>query len=356
LIDISGSMAVNDPQNIRMTAAQELNGELITKNAATNGKTADLVTVVYFNDSSIIMYPLGDPSGAGPSLEPVNPAGGTFIGGGIETTITELTKSGYDPTANRTSIVVFTDGIDDPADNIPNTIASIQQAGGLGIRVHFGYLVDVSGSSQDPGIELAVLQTGGVYDEIATADSQENFINLVLLKGLAGIDKNGDTGTSAILPGLTSSTLMTPTGQHIFTYQATAGESLNITVTPKGDFDLVATLHDASSNTDLTSQPGNSTTPAFLQYTAKSNIAVEVVVTYNNTITDGIFSVDLNSSLSSGGQICTPANITNTTTQPATPSPTISQFTGGASRAGSWDSDLVVSLLWAFVFAAFAWV
>ncbi len=46
VIDSSGSMSYNDPENLRITAGKALNSQLVPASGAAGGKKADLVTVV----------------------------------------------------------------------------------------------------------------------------------------------------------------------------------------------------------------------------------------------------------------------------------------------------------------------
>jgi len=340
VIDISASMADSDPQDLRLAAAKELDAKLISQSSASGGKAADLLTVVQFNSDASVIYPLGDPAAAISSFDHVEPIGGTFIGGGIKAATDELTKPGNDPTNNRTGIVVFTDGIDDPADQVPDTIAEIQRAGSLGIRVSFGFLA-IENADQDPGILKAILHTGGIFEAFNDATSQENFIALVLLNGLTGIDTKGEGGRTLLLSGLTTSSLLSLTGPNTFAYSARQGETFNITISTKDDLNLVVTLRDAQVNIDIASQAANITAPGFMKYTAKSSMDIEVVVTASNPSPDGVFSIELQSDIS-GSDNCQP--ITNTT-QPAnttqtrpTPTPTpLQPFTGNAyALDGSW--------------------
>ncbi len=140
VIDASNSMATYDPDDIRLAASQALNNALVDSSEATNGKTADLVTVVDFASSGRLRYPLGDPSGANDVIGSITLRGGTAIGTGIEAVIEELTKTGNDPTANRTGIIVFTDGQDDPSSGTVLTIEQVKRAVDLGIRISFGVI------------------------------------------------------------------------------------------------------------------------------------------------------------------------------------------------------------------------
>jgi len=333
VIDISASMTDYDRQDLRLAAAKELDAKLISQSSASGGKTPDLLTVVHFNSDASVIYPLGDPAAATSSFDHVEPTGGTFIGGGIKAATDELTKPGNDPTNNRTGIVVFTDGTDDPPGQVPDTIAEIQRAGSLGIRVSFGFLA-IANDNQDPGILKAILHTGGIFEAFNDANSQENFILLVLRKGLTGIDTKGDGDQTPLLSGLTTSSLLSRTGSNTFVYSARQSETFNITVGTKDDLNLVVTLRDAQTHIDITSQAATIIAPGILKYTAKSSIDIEVVVTASNPSPDGVFSIELQSDISRSNN-CKP--VTNTT-QPANTTQTPTQpFTGNAcSLAGSW--------------------
>jgi Mg-chelatase subunit ChlD len=110
VIDSSGSMLETDPQNLRLAAGRALNEWLITKAEATGGKKADLVTVIDFDSTATLDYPLGDPGGANSSFSKIDSFGGTFIAGGVQMGIAQITSASSGPTSGRSSIIVFTDG------------------------------------------------------------------------------------------------------------------------------------------------------------------------------------------------------------------------------------------------------
>ena len=110
VIDSSGSMAETDPLNLRLAAGRALNDWLITKAEATGGKKPDLVTVINFDYTATLDYPLGDPAGANSSFDNIGAFGGTFIAGGVDKGIAQLTSSSSGSTSGRSSIIVFTDG------------------------------------------------------------------------------------------------------------------------------------------------------------------------------------------------------------------------------------------------------
>jgi hypothetical protein len=349
VIDESNSMQDYDPDNIRIIAGKALDESLVSKSEATQGKTADLVTVVGFHSSPDLLYPLGDPAGAIAVIDTISSSkSGTFIGGGLKEATDELTKPGNDPTANRTGIVVLTDGEDNYSGltGVQGTINEITRAGELGIRVSFGFL-SVDSSNQDPRILNAILKTGGAFTSFTSAVSQESFIAQVLLQGLTGIDASSNT--TSLFPGLTTSALLSQTGSNTFSYSAKAGETFNFTITAIDAISLKATLSD-TKGTELASKTTNSTGVAVIVHTATSDVDLELVVTPAGTNTSGIFSVGLQSSLG----ICANTTIpTNSTPTPSTTSPPV-QFTGGAVPSGNIGSGsgMFVSLL-GFLFTAF---
>ena len=79
VLDSSGSMSWNDPDNLRIIAGKSLNSQLVTASAATGNLKADLVTVVDFDDEATVIYPLGDPAGADSSFDTIDSDGGTWI-------------------------------------------------------------------------------------------------------------------------------------------------------------------------------------------------------------------------------------------------------------------------------------
>jgi hypothetical protein len=353
VIDASDSMAINDPNKIRLAASNALDDVLISQSEATNGKTADLVAVVDFSATADLLYPLGDPAGASGSINGITLSHGTAIGAGIKTAINELTKPGNDPTANRTGIVVFTDGEDFPLSGRKLTIDEIKKAVSLGIRVSFGFL-SVDSSNQNREILSAILDSGGIYATIGRASAQQTFLSLVLAHGLTGIDASGVNSSSTLLPGLATAAFFSQTGANTFTYKAKAGETFNITVAAIDPIDLKATLRDVKTNTDIKSSTTGKTHVAFLGYTAKSDMDVEVVVTATNTGTAGIFSIGLNSSI----PFTDNCNITSnsSSTQPPS-SPTSSQpplFTGGAVSVLEGSSNLFAVFFSVFCFAVMA--
>ena len=331
VIDASGSMGDNDPGNLRLVAAKTLNDALISQSEATSSQAADLVTVVEFSDDSDVLYQLGDPSGADSIIDSITLLSGTAIGTGIQAAIEELTAPGNDPTANRTGIIVFTDGQDSLTSGKALTISETQRAGSLGIRISFGFLTPTT-QNQDIEILRAILQSGGVYATIDQASTQQAFVALALANGLTGLDVTGANATSTLLPGISTAKFL-QTGTNTFTYAAQAGETFNVTVEALDPIALMISLRDVSAGTNIISNTTGSTGVAVVGYTAQSAMDVEVVITAVNAST-GIFSVGLNSSI--------PLSTTCNTTAPPLATPSV--YTGGAVSARLGSTNIFAAL------------
>lgn len=110
VIDSSGSMVDTDPNNLRIVAGEAIASSLITKAAAGSNGHPDLVTVIDFDDSVRVVYPLGDPASV--SFAGIDSEGGTYIALGVQTAIDQITQNVGDVVAHISGIVVFTDGQD----------------------------------------------------------------------------------------------------------------------------------------------------------------------------------------------------------------------------------------------------
>jgi Mg-chelatase subunit ChlD len=109
VMDSSGSMASNDPYDLRIKAGRALNEFLIASSEASGSHKADQVTVIDFDDEAYLDFPLGDPGSANSSFDAVDATGGTYIASGVSMAIEQLTRGGG-ATDKRSAIVVFTDG------------------------------------------------------------------------------------------------------------------------------------------------------------------------------------------------------------------------------------------------------
>ncbi|KAK3370427.1 hypothetical protein B0H63DRAFT_422217 [Podospora didyma] len=348
VIDASGSMLDNDPGNLRLQAAKLLTGKLVTAASAKNGQTADQVTIVQFSDTAEVLYPLGDPSGAGSKIDGIPADGGTFIGGGITAAVDELSKAGTGATPGRTGILVLTDGVDDPIDLATDTVAAIDKARQLGIRVSFGFL-SVDETQQDPLIQRAIISTGGTFTTVKTAADVDKIAFMALKYGLVGPPHN--TGSSIpLLPDLKTAALLVQTGFNRFTYTAQAGESFTLTVTAIDPVSLKATLKgpDNAAITSAVTDP--QTQAAVLKHTAPSSGVFILEVASSGAPATGLFEVQLGSSLDPCKKDSSPVSettstitISSTTAAPSTSVPTTSTLPVPPSTSASTSASSVIT-------------
>lgn len=290
VIDSSGSNQDTDPSNLRVSAGIQFVSTLVTAANAGPDNAPDLVTVVDFDSSASVVYPLGDPAGA--SFAGIDSSGGTFIAGGVVLAIEELTRN-IDPEAikDRTGIVVLTDGQDS---SIFALVAAIDRCRLLGIRVSFGFLAppanpvpkprralprrSVNGENQpphglyrrqasgsnplggtSPEVVAAVLRTGGVFSTITSAEAQQRFVDLVVSRGSTNIDGIGSQNGGPLFPGVTVVALASAgnINPDTYTYRASAGEKLKFTAQTistrggGGNATLDVTLRDVRGGREL---------------------------------------------------------------------------------------------------------
>jgi len=338
VVDSSGSNTQTDPSDLRIAAAQDLNGRLTSKSEAGPNRDPDLVTVVDFDDSASVIYNLGDPASA--TFDGIDSVGGTNIAGGIKAAIDELTKDTSIPTKGRTGVVVLTDGQD--SRTVP-LIEQLDRAQNLSIRVSFGFLKPDGSLNQD--VLTEILKTGGVYSTIDSAEAQQNFVDLVIARGPTDLDSSSGSNNTSIelLPSLSVAGLISAkTGPRTFTYDARAGEKLNFTITSLGGQTLTSTLRGApgTNNSATTDDTG----VASIIVTAAKNGELSLSVKTTNE-TEGLFTVGLNSSLAAASNCSAPPH--NGTKLPPTPP----QYTGAASTLGFSLTAAVISAMY-LVFAS----
>jgi von Willebrand factor type A domain/Bacterial TSP3 repeat len=176
VLDSSGSMAWNDPQNIRLSSSKGFVDTLLP---------ADRAAIVDFDDSVRVWQTLtSDKALLKAGIDRVDAYGGTNIGAGVETGLNQLTSSG-----TRTKVMVLlTDGdgsysstLTARANNEKVTIFTI----GLGSGVNTALLNGIAAG------------TGGKYFSVADASGLTQ-----AFKGI-GNETSGDPGTDTDDDGLT---------------------------------------------------------------------------------------------------------------------------------------------------------
>ncbi len=287
VIDSSGSNLDTDPSNLRLVAGQAVVDNL--------GGT-DHVAVIDFDFSAVVVSPLSPPAAA--SFDGIDSDGGTYIAKGVELALTELVGA----PSNSAGIIVLTDGEDY---YVQDLVDQINAAAALGIRVSFGFLNPL-GSPQNPDILGAILASGGVYANIDTAESQANFVSLVLASGIVHNDSAGGNGQTLLLLGLrVSGNVSASTSPSTFQYEALANEVLgfNITAITAGvAFDI--TLKQKGGAEISTTSTDATTGLGTIDYTAGgSDESLELDVSTTNA-TGGLFAVAVTSNLNRIINVC----------------------------------------------------
>jgi hypothetical protein len=283
---------------------------LISAAEIEQSEKADWITVVDFDTSARIVYPLGDPAGA--KFDGIESLGGTNIASGISAAIDEFVKNTEYPTFWKSGIVVFIDGIDS------NRFALIAQTTRVlfkGERVSIGFLepnrrspVLRRSKSPSPGYGVvkrqslpadlltAILRTGGIYSAINSAEVQEAFVDLVFARGPTAMDD--DSGSTALKPGLAVASLISGEAKSTiyFIYTAQPGESLNITVKSLRQLSLKSVPSDIRSNQDVEEKAVPSARQSSFLCQAPGEVEVELIVSAANgtsNLTEGVITVEL---------------------------------------------------------------
>lgn len=290
VIDSSGSNTSTDPQNLRVVAGQSVATALVSVADAGPTGTPDTLTVIDFDDSSSVIFPLGDPDAAGPSITTIDSSGGTFIAGGITTALGAMAPVG--PPAGKSGLVVLTDGEDS---NTSALVAAINQAAAQGVRVSFGFLSPPSvqfsrGATRTPiatktshavsaEIQQAIIASGGVFGTISTAGDQQTFVDLVQRRGLTTLDDpdGADDGGALALNVQVSGSLSSKDDRDTWTYRAGAGEGIKATLTPaSGVFQAIELRDDGGNVQAKGSQPAGSAVTLSAKMAAASQLRVTV--------------------------------------------------------------------------------
>ncbi|KAL8393275.1 hypothetical protein RB595_003164 [Gaeumannomyces hyphopodioides] len=286
VIDSSGSMSSNDPGRRRIDAGRSLADFLISSGEA-GGKTPDKLTVVDFDDTAKVIFPLGDPSGANATLSKIDASGGTNIASGVNKALDLLTVGDTGATDKRSAIVVFTDGSDGSQTALVNAIRNATKAG---IRVSFGFL-DPAAGQQSKEILKAVRESRGVYATITAAAGSINFINYVLLNGLTYQD-NPQGYDSQLLAGLSQT--YTISGSTVtLKYQADAGEVISFRVVSIG----AGTLTSVAQMGGSTISPAGSSSTVSVTAPNSGVIELQVSPRSGGAPQDALFSVTTTSNV-----------------------------------------------------------
>jgi hypothetical protein len=347
VIDSSGSNQDTDPTGLRITAARDFNSQLVTAASAGPDDFPDLVTVITFTTSATVLYPLGDPASA--TFAGVGADGGTFIAGGVSLATDQLSANQADSTQDHSSIIVFTDGEDSDTATLIN---EIDRAGQLGIRVFLGLLspqpVGVipralqarqAGTIALPPSDLlgAILGTGGLFGVINSAAAQASFVDLVVARGATNIDSIGSYNGGQLFPGVLTVSLLKPTQSVVvFTFHATAGESLvfDTQIITGGALNVI--LHDVNDIEELSIVATNAQGLSRITYVVTADVDLELIVSGTGANSTQLFSV----SLSGTGLPPPGSKSTTTSTSSSTLATTASSLTTSIDSSGSLTTSI----------------
>ncbi len=271
VVDSSGSNTTNDPRDLRIAAAAEFNAGLTSAAEAGPGGRPDRSAVIDFDDSARVVSPLGDPDAA--SFAGIDSSGGTSIAAGVNLGVDELTRDPADPTANRSGIVVLTDGEDSDRAIL---IAAIARAASLGIRVSVGFLSppanpvpSSAGRAQAATLQIArahqatspppadlvaaIVASGGVFSTIDSAGAQRAFVSLVEGRGATNLDDpNGADDGGPLASGVSTTAVASPGGDtDTFSYEATRGRVLTLRVRALSGQGLAVRVRDVGAGSTL---------------------------------------------------------------------------------------------------------
>lgn len=305
VIDSSGSNTTTDPGNLRITAAAAFNDGLVSTAEAGGDGTPDRVAVIDFDDAARVASPLGDPDGA--RFDSIDSSGGTNIAGGVNLAVDELTRDPADAAAGHAGIVVLTDGQDS---DVAALVQAIARAGGLGIRVNFGFLSPPENpvaaararrgtgrqmqtrTAPSPDLVAAIIATGGVFSTIDSASAQRAFIDLVRRRGATGMDDpNGGDDGGPLASGASTTALAQLGATDTFSYAATRGRILTLHVRGLAGQRLAVVVRDVATGATLSRTSTRSNGTVGIQARLRRSHLLEVDVT--PAFTAGPYSVDL---------------------------------------------------------------
>ncbi|MCU0306949.1 MAG: VWA domain-containing protein [Thermoleophilia bacterium] len=307
VIDSSGSNTTTDPAGLRRTAAASVARSLTSAaEAAAAGGVPDRLVVVDFDDSASVVYPLGDPDGAGAAIAGIDSAGGTHIAGGVRTATSAIIATG--PVPGRAAIVVLTDGEDSDQQALAQ---AIDEAAAQGIQVHQGFLSPPRVANErahtahevSASVQAAIARSGGLFAAIATAADQQTFTDLVTARGLTGIDRSaaGTGGGGPLALGLTvSETLDDALDGHTWTLPGTPGAGVALTVTPAAGRAATVQVLDAGGGaaSAASASPG---APVTLRFAPRAAGPVQVLV-----VADGPSAYTVGASADAAGAVLSP--------------------------------------------------
>jgi hypothetical protein len=204
------------------------------------GGKPDRSAVIDFDSRARVVSPLADPSQA--KFDGIDSSGDTNIGAGVNLALDELARNG-NKVRDRAGVVVLTDGQDG---NPAVLTKALERARGLGVRVQFGFLspprsplhrragVEAAQARQPTSVQKGILETGGVFSTINSAEAQRAFIELVERAGPTNLnDPNGTDDDGGVSPEVAvTARLGDPADVDTFTYAAPPGRRVTAVLRP----------------------------------------------------------------------------------------------------------------------------
>lgn len=174
VIDSSGSMRSNDPQDLRISAARNFIGGM---------KATDRVAVVDFDDGARLAIGLSaDQAAISSAIGTIDSSGGTDIGAGVSVAIDQI-KAQSDVNKNRV-IILLTDGVGAYSDSLTQTMVA------EGIRA---FTIGLSGSVNQSLLQWIATETQGAYKQIDDASGLNGiFTEFASVFGDTGLDTDED--------------------------------------------------------------------------------------------------------------------------------------------------------------------
>jgi hypothetical protein len=300
VIDSSGSNLTTDPGNRRILAAMTFNAGLASAAEVGTSGVPDRSAVVDFDSGARLVFPLGDPDAA--SFAGIDSSGGTNIAAGVSAGLAELTKDPQDPTGDRSGILVFTDGQDSDRTAL---IAAVRAATAAGVRVSFGFLAPPSSAASastaraqaqaapPPDLVQAILESGGVFSTIDSAEAQEAFVELVGSRGVTALDDpNGAGDGGSIAPGVGVTGLAGPgPDRDPYAFRSTPGRLLTVTARTLSGGPVAVEAHDVAAGRRLARQRTGGDGQAVLRGRFRSARLLDLEVTSNGA--GGTYSLEV---------------------------------------------------------------
>lgn len=184
-LDTSGSMAHQVGGKRKIDISKEAMRQVFTQIGAyakANPKKNIRVGLCNFSDSATIRYAMGpfDQAGLEKAIEPLQPHGGTAIGGAMGTAVLELLKAGVESRA----VIVMTDGENTAGPDPAQVVGAIRNDQNTSKIPTNDIKVFLVAFDVNAGVFAAVKQAGATVKESRDQKSLESMLNIVVEEAL----------------------------------------------------------------------------------------------------------------------------------------------------------------------------